>query len=129
MSRLTIVMVRLPQPGGCALLRPRWFVVRMSTAGKDQLSYLRDGFSSKNGGNDIEEVYVEPLNFLLERGDDRIQLNTTKFSCQSKVCVASKPVRIDNNALTVYIPTSESRIDRVIKPYVDKLARYQVSSV
>ncbi|KAK4852772.1 hypothetical protein QYF36_026948 [Acer negundo] len=99
---------------------------------KDQLSYLRDGFSSKNGGNDIEEVYVEPLYFLLERlvrGDDKIQLNTTGFSCQSEVCVASKPVRIDNNALTVYIPTSGSRIDRVIKPYVDKLARNQVSSV
>ncbi|KAI9186398.1 hypothetical protein LWI28_016840 [Acer negundo] len=99
---------------------------------KDQLSYLRDGFSSKNGGNDTEEVYVEPLYFLLERlvrGDDKIQLNTTGFSCQSEVCVASKPVRIDNNALTVYIPTSESRIDRVIKPYVDKLARNQVSSV
>ncbi|KAK2639799.1 hypothetical protein Ddye_027594 [Dipteronia dyeriana] len=99
---------------------------------KDQLSYLRDGFSSKNGGNDIEEVYVEPLSFLIERlvtGDERIQLNTTGFSCQSEVCVASKPVRIDNNALTVYIPSSEYRIDRVIRPYVDKLALYQVSSV
>ncbi|KAH7544420.1 hypothetical protein ACOSP7_030334 [Xanthoceras sorbifolium] len=100
---------------------------------KDQLSYWRSGgFSSKNGDKGIEEVNVEPLKLLLGRlvrGDDRIQLDTAGFSCQSEVCVASKPVRIDNNALTIYIPSSESQVEREIKPYADYHANSLVSSV
>ncbi|KAJ4725143.1 Glycosyltransferase family 61 protein [Melia azedarach] len=81
----------------------------------------------------------DSLEFLLRRlvrGEDRIKLDTTGFSCHSdlhsELCLVNKPVRIDDNGLTVYIPSSDSSINRTVKPYAnrdDATAMSRVSSV
>ncbi|XP_022717668.1 uncharacterized protein LOC111276123 [Durio zibethinus] len=57
-------------------------------------------------------------------GDDRAQLDSNGFSCHtdihSEVCLANKPVRIDNKALTVYVPSDEPQVKRIVQPYARK---------
>ncbi|KAK9938630.1 hypothetical protein M0R45_015356 [Rubus argutus] len=69
----------------------------------------------------------EPLKFLfrrLVRGKDRIQLDTTGLSCHSdlhfELCLANKPVIIDKNASTVYVPSNEAKSEYKVKPYARK---------
>ncbi|KAF3453412.1 hypothetical protein FNV43_RR03852 [Rhamnella rubrinervis] len=69
----------------------------------------------------------EPLKFLLRRlvrGEDRIQLDSTGFSCKSdlhsEVCLFNKPVVMDNNELTVYVPSGETQFEHMIQPYALK---------
>lgn len=47
----------------------------------------------------------------------------------SELCVANRPVRIDNTALTVYVQSSQSQIQRMVKPYPSKLALENVKPV
>uniref|UniRef100_A0A2N9IL43 Glycosyltransferase 61 catalytic domain-containing protein n=1 Tax=Fagus sylvatica TaxID=28930 RepID=A0A2N9IL43_FAGSY len=70
---------------------------------------------------------VEPLEFMLRRlvrGEDRVQLETTGFSCHtdrhSEVCVTNKPVMLDNNALTAYIQSSQVQVKHMVQPYARK---------
>ncbi|KAL5737570.1 hypothetical protein ACOSP7_030331 [Xanthoceras sorbifolium] len=94
--------------------------------------------SKKTNTTSIEEVN-DPIEFLLRRlvrGEDRIQLDNTGFSCHSDlhsdVCVVNKPVKIDKNASTVYISSSQSQVERLIKPYAlqdDQSAMKWVSPV
>ncbi|KAJ8766540.1 hypothetical protein K2173_023787 [Erythroxylum novogranatense] len=67
-----------------------------------------------------EEEQIQPLRRLV-RGEERIQLETTGFSCHSDLhtdlCVANKPVRIDNNGLSVYITGFEAKDEQKIRPY------------
>ncbi|PQM39203.1 protein O-linked-mannose beta-1 4-N-acetylglucosaminyltransferase 2-like [Prunus yedoensis var. nudiflora] len=57
-------------------------------------------------------------------GEDRIHLETTGFSCHSdlysEVCLANKPVIIDKNALTVYIPSNQAQDEHKVQPYARK---------
>ncbi|ESR65675.1 hypothetical protein CICLE_v10010148mg, partial [Citrus x clementina] len=94
---------------------------------KQQLLNFRCNSSSKKDAKAIE--ISDSLEFLLRRlvrGENRIQLDTTGFTCDtdinSEVCVANGPVRIANNSLTVYIESSQSQVKRVIRPYPSKLA-------
>uniref|UniRef100_A0A2N9I6S7 Uncharacterized protein n=1 Tax=Fagus sylvatica TaxID=28930 RepID=A0A2N9I6S7_FAGSY len=82
---------------------------------------------------------VEPLEFMLRRlvrGEDRVQLETTGFSCHtdlhSEVCVTNKPVMLDNNALTAYIQSSQVQVKHMVQPYArkeDEMAMKQVTPV
>uniref|UniRef100_A0A2N9IL12 Glycosyltransferase 61 catalytic domain-containing protein n=1 Tax=Fagus sylvatica TaxID=28930 RepID=A0A2N9IL12_FAGSY len=70
---------------------------------------------------------VEPLEFMLRRlvrGEDRVQLETTGFSCHadlhSEVCVTNKPVILDNNALTAYLQSSQVQVKHMVQPYARK---------
>ncbi|KAJ4825201.1 hypothetical protein Tsubulata_043472, partial [Turnera subulata] len=67
----------------------------------------------------INECSSNPIS-----GEDRLQLETTGFSCNSdlhtEICLANKQVRIDNNALKVYIPSSQAVEKRLILPYPRK---------
>uniref|UniRef100_A0A2N9IG88 Glycosyltransferase 61 catalytic domain-containing protein n=1 Tax=Fagus sylvatica TaxID=28930 RepID=A0A2N9IG88_FAGSY len=82
---------------------------------------------------------VEPLEFMLRRlvrGEDRVQLETTGFSCHtdrhSEVCVTNKPVMLDNNALTAYIQSSQVQVKHMVQPYArkeDERAMKQVTPV
>lgn len=72
----------------------------------------------------------------MHTGEDRVQLETTGFSCHSdlhsEVCVAKKPVIIDNNALTAYLQSSQVQVNHTVRPYArkeDETAMEQVSSV
>ncbi|KAL3821064.1 hypothetical protein ACJIZ3_006969 [Penstemon smallii] len=65
----------------------------------------------------------EFMNFHLARlvrGEDRRNFETTGFACDkaihSIVCVSNHPVRIDNNNMTIYVP-SDSQNETVIRPY------------
>ncbi|XP_062017809.1 alpha-1,3-arabinosyltransferase XAT3-like [Rosa rugosa] len=69
----------------------------------------------------------EPLRFLfrrLVRGKDQVQLDTTGLSCHSdlhfELCLTNKPVIIDKNASTVYIPSKEAKSEYKVKPYARK---------
>lgn len=82
----------------------------------------------------IKSCKINCFNVLA--GEDRIKLDTTGFSCHSdlhsELCLVNKPVRIDDNGLTVYIPSSDSSINRTVKPYAnrdDATAMSRVSSV
>ncbi|XP_004295843.1 PREDICTED: uncharacterized protein LOC101307291 [Fragaria vesca subsp. vesca] len=60
----------------------------------------------------------------LVRGKDRVQLDTTGLSCHFDLhfeqCLANKPVIIDKNASTVYIPSYEAKSEYKLKPYARK---------
>lgn len=62
--------------------------------------------------------------FNLRTGEDRIKLDTTGFSCHtdlhSELCLVNKPVRIDNSGLTIYVPSSQSYVNRTLKPYANR---------
>nr|XP_048323019.1 alpha-1,3-arabinosyltransferase XAT3-like [Ziziphus jujuba var. spinosa] len=88
--------------------------------------------SNWNGGNQnsivdkgIEEI--DGQKFLLRRlvrGEDRIRLDSTGFSCNSdfhsEVCIADKPVIVDNNEQTIYVPSTETQAKRMVQPYALK---------
>ncbi|XP_039000604.1 alpha-1,3-arabinosyltransferase XAT3-like [Hibiscus syriacus] len=71
---------------------------------------------------------VDPKEFLLRRlvrGDDRVQFESSGFSCHtdvhSEVFIANKPVRIFNKGLTVYVPYDhQPQVTRTVKPYARK---------
>ncbi|KAL6199408.1 hypothetical protein ACLB2K_029192 [Fragaria x ananassa] len=54
----------------------------------------------------------------------KVQLDTTGLSCHSDLhfeqCLANKPVIIDKNASTVYIPSYEAKSEYKLKPYARK---------
>ncbi|KAK1583858.1 hypothetical protein Q3G72_027670 [Acer saccharum] len=99
-----------------------------------------DQISSKKTNSSMEEVN-DPLEFQLRRlvrGEDRIKLDDTGFSCHSDLhsdlCVVNKPVKVDKNGSTVYIISSstQSQVERLIKPYAlqdDQTAMKWVSPV
>ncbi|KAK3199791.1 hypothetical protein Dsin_023206 [Dipteronia sinensis] len=99
-----------------------------------------DQISIKKTNSSMEEVNY-PLEFQLRRlvrGEDRIKLDNTGFSCHSDLhsdlCVVNKPVKVDKNASTVYIISysNQSQVERLIKPYAlqdDQTAMKWVSPV
>ncbi|XWS11254.1 hypothetical protein CRYUN_Cryun38cG0068200 [Craigia yunnanensis] len=91
-------------------------------SGEHQLSNSRGNLSSERVNVDA----VDSQEFLLRlvRGDDRAQLDSKGFSCytdlHSEVCLANKPVRIDNKALTIYVPSDQPQVKRIVQPYARK---------
>ncbi|XVF03807.1 hypothetical protein REPUB_Repub05bG0024700 [Reevesia pubescens] len=95
----------------------------MFVSWKHQLSNPIDNLSNERVNGDA----VDSQEFLLRRlvrGDDRVQLDSNGFSCHSdfhsEVCLANKPVRIDNKALTVYVPSDQPEVKRIVQPYARK---------
>ncbi|KAK9269591.1 hypothetical protein L1049_001367 [Liquidambar formosana] len=120
----------------CLFLLPLFYASFFASNGNPFADSWKDHLSSwrgKNGATKIDrgEEEKEPLEFLLRRlvrGEDRTQLEATGFSCHSdlhsEVCVSNKPVRIDNHAMTVYIPSNETetapQMKRMVQPYARK---------
>ncbi|KAK2639807.1 hypothetical protein Ddye_027602 [Dipteronia dyeriana] len=119
-----------------------FFHVNPLEAWKHKLTLWRgnDQISSKKTNSSMEEVN-DPLEFPLRRlvrGEDRIKLDNTGFSCHSDLhsdlCVVNKPVKVDKNASTVYIISysNQSQVERLIKPYAlqdDQTAMKWVSPI
>ncbi|KAK6229767.1 Glycosyltransferase 61 - like 8 [Theobroma cacao] len=90
----------------------------------------KDRFSDSRGSLSSDRVDVDAVDsqeFLLRRlvrGDDRVQLDSNGFSCHtdvhSEVCLVDNPVRIDNKALTVYAPSDQPQVKRMVQPYARK---------
>ncbi|XP_004305644.1 PREDICTED: uncharacterized protein LOC101296887 [Fragaria vesca subsp. vesca] len=81
---------------------------------------------SNSDGKSVEGKESLRLLFRrLVRGEDRFQLHSSGLSCHSDLhfeqCLARKPVIIDKNASTVYIPSdNEANSEYKIKPYARK---------
>ncbi|XVF77384.1 hypothetical protein PTKIN_Ptkin14bG0038700 [Pterospermum kingtungense] len=90
---------------------------------------LFDSWRSSNSIGNLSSYKVnvgefDSQEFLLRRlvrGDNRAKLNSKGFACHTDVhsdlCLANKPVRIDNKALTVYVPSNQPQVKRLVKPY------------
>ncbi|KAH7546768.1 hypothetical protein FEM48_Zijuj01G0236400 [Ziziphus jujuba var. spinosa] len=99
--------------------------IRLFPIGKQRLSNWNDGNQNSIVDKGIEEI--DGQKFLLRRlvrGEDRIRLDSTGFSCNSdfhsEVCIADKPVIVDNNEQTIYVPSTETQAKRMVQPYALK---------
>ncbi|XP_060670096.1 alpha-1,3-arabinosyltransferase XAT3-like [Ziziphus jujuba] len=87
----------------------------------------KQNLSNWNGGIHSRKVDQEAPKFLMRRlvrGEDQIRLESTGFSCSTdlhyEVCLANKPVAIDNSALTLYVQSSETQAKHMVQPYALK---------
>ncbi|XP_059664619.1 alpha-1,3-arabinosyltransferase XAT3-like [Cornus florida] len=91
---------------------------------KQLLSNWRARLGTRNVDNDVQEQEFQKFIFRsLVTGEDRTQLETTGFACNtaehSEVCVTNKPVRIDTNTMTVHVLSDQPmpRGHRNVRPY------------
>ncbi|XP_039058758.1 alpha-1,3-arabinosyltransferase XAT2-like [Hibiscus syriacus] len=97
------------------------------------------GYSLPKSRIDVDaDVPQEFLLRRLVRGDDRVEFDSSGFSCHvdvhSEVCIENKPVRIYNKGLTVHVPIDhhQPQVKRIVKPYArqqDETAMRVVSPV
>ncbi|TXG67504.1 hypothetical protein EZV62_008779 [Acer yangbiense] len=99
--------------------------------GHSLISIKKDDFSIEEVNEVIKE---DPLKFQLRRlvrDEDRIQIESTGFSCLhsqiSEVCVSERPLVIDNQ--TINVPSSQLQLKKYLKPYGEVSAHYLVSPV
>ncbi|KAL5735871.1 hypothetical protein ACOSQ2_030659 [Xanthoceras sorbifolium] len=106
-----------------------------------QLTYWRNSLISSSSikgdiaeeNQVIEVIKQDPFKFHLRRlvrDEDRIELENTGFSCHSQiseVCISDRVFIIDNH--TIHIPSSHPQFTKFMKPYTEKHAHHQVSSV
>ncbi|KAJ7960813.1 Glycosyltransferase family 61 protein [Quillaja saponaria] len=92
---------------------------------KQHLTDWTGGLGQNKTSQDL--VVKDPMKYLLRRlvrGQDRIQLDFTGFSCHndlhSEVCLTNKPIVINNSALTIYIPSDQQQLDHTVQPYARK---------
>ncbi|KAK4804827.1 hypothetical protein SAY86_004644 [Trapa natans] len=86
----------------------------------------RGELGAKTGDVGRKELQGERLNYLLQRlvGDQLTEFKTEGFLYfadeHTELCISSKPVRVDDGGLTVYIQSKGNRFTRTVRPYARK---------